>query len=164
MRRDYQILQKSPPLKLLAGSTPVSMSLPMTNLSKHRFDYVASTALYSEASSQQRSYFSVREQVAQASRTSAAATSAVFARRGQSFCQHLFNVSEFQRHHTEDWKHFFPQFPSSTPDCYQPTRSFILTPSDTPHLFFNHTLILSRSVQFVWSFPTSDPSLRLWTN
>ena len=46
---------------------PLSMSLPMTNLSTHRFDYVASTALYSEASSQQ-SYFSVLEQVAQASR------------------------------------------------------------------------------------------------
>jgi len=40
----------------------------MTNVSTHRFDCVASTALYSEASSQQRSYFSVLEQVAQASR------------------------------------------------------------------------------------------------
>jgi len=40
----------------------------MTNVSTHRFDYVASTALYSEASSQQQSYFSVLEQVAQASR------------------------------------------------------------------------------------------------
>jgi len=47
---------------------PLSMSLPMTNVSTHRFDCVASTALYSEASSQQRSYFSVLEQVAQASR------------------------------------------------------------------------------------------------
>ena len=46
----------------------LSMSLPMTNVSTHRFDSVASTALYSEASSQQRSYFSVLEQVAQASR------------------------------------------------------------------------------------------------
>jgi len=45
-----------------------SMTLPMTNLSTHRFDYIASTALYSEASSQQRSYFSVLEEVAQASR------------------------------------------------------------------------------------------------
>jgi len=27
----------------------LSMSLPMTNVSTHRFDYVASTALYSEA-------------------------------------------------------------------------------------------------------------------
>jgi len=44
------------------------MTLPMTSLSTHRFDYVASTALYSEASSQQRSYFSVLEEVAQASR------------------------------------------------------------------------------------------------
>jgi len=44
------------------------MTLPMTNLSTHRFDYIASTALYSEASSQQRSYFSVLEEVAQASR------------------------------------------------------------------------------------------------
>ena len=47
---------------------PLSMSLPMTNVSTLRFDYVASTALYSELSSQQRSYFSVLEQVAQASR------------------------------------------------------------------------------------------------
>ena len=46
----------------------LSMSLPMTNVSTHRFDYVASTALYSEASSQQRSYFSVLEEVAQAPR------------------------------------------------------------------------------------------------
>jgi len=46
----------------------LSMWLPMTNVSTHCFDYVASTALYSEASSQQRSYFSVVEQVAQASR------------------------------------------------------------------------------------------------
>ena len=37
-------------------------------MSTHRFDYVASTALYSEICSQQRSYFSVLEQVAQASR------------------------------------------------------------------------------------------------
>jgi len=37
-------------------------------MSTHRFDYVASTALHSEASCQQRSYFSVLEQVAQASR------------------------------------------------------------------------------------------------
>jgi len=44
------------------------MSLPMTNVSTHHLDYVASTALYSEASSQQRSYFSVLEQVAKASR------------------------------------------------------------------------------------------------
>ena len=43
-----------------------SMQLPMTNLSTHRSDYVASTALYSEASSRQRPYFSVLEQVAQA--------------------------------------------------------------------------------------------------
>ena len=47
---------------------PLSMSLPMTNVSPHCFDYVASTALYSEASSQRRSYFSVLEHVAQASR------------------------------------------------------------------------------------------------
>jgi len=47
---------------------PLSVSLPMTNVSTHRFDYVVSTALYSEVSSQQRSYFSVLEQVAQASR------------------------------------------------------------------------------------------------
>ena len=33
------------------------MSLPMINVSTHRFDCVASTALYSEASAQQRSYF-----------------------------------------------------------------------------------------------------------
>jgi len=46
---------------------PLSMSFPMTNVSTHRFDYVASTALYSGVSSQQRSYFSVLEQVAQAS-------------------------------------------------------------------------------------------------
>jgi len=46
----------------------LSMSLPMTNVSTHRFDYVACTALYSEASSQQRTYSSVLEQVAQASR------------------------------------------------------------------------------------------------
>jgi len=47
---------------------PLSMSLPMTNVSTHLLDYVASTALYSEVSSQQRSYFSVLQQVAQASR------------------------------------------------------------------------------------------------
>ena len=47
---------------------PLSMSLPMTNVSTHRFDYIACIALYSEVSSQQRSYFSVLEQVAQASR------------------------------------------------------------------------------------------------
>jgi len=52
-----------------------------------------------------------------ASFTSAAATSAVFAGRGQSVSEHLINVSEFQRHHTEDWKNFLPQFPSSTSDC-----------------------------------------------
>ena len=46
---------------------PLSMSLPMTNVSTHRFDYVASTALHYGVSSQQRSYFSVLEQVAQAS-------------------------------------------------------------------------------------------------
>ena len=40
----------------------------MTSVSTHRFDYVASTAVYSEVSSQQRSYFSVLEQIAQASR------------------------------------------------------------------------------------------------
>ena len=40
----------------------------MTNVSTHCFDYVASITLYSEASSQQRSYFSVLEQVAQALR------------------------------------------------------------------------------------------------
>ena len=40
----------------------------MTNVSTHRFDYVASTALHCEVSSQQRSYFSVLEQGAQASR------------------------------------------------------------------------------------------------
>ena len=46
----------------------LSMSISMTNVSTHRFDSVANGALYSEASSQQRSYFSVLEQVAQASR------------------------------------------------------------------------------------------------
>jgi len=44
------------------------ISLPMTNFLTHLFDYVASTDLYSDASSQQQSYFSILEQGAQASR------------------------------------------------------------------------------------------------
>jgi len=59
---NYSLQFSSEPMR------PLSMSLPMTNVSTHRFVYVASTALSSEASSQQRSYFSVLEQVAHASR------------------------------------------------------------------------------------------------
>ena len=58
---NYTLQFSSEPMRQL------SMSLPMTNVSTPRFDYVASTALYSDAS-QQRSYFSVLEQVAQALR------------------------------------------------------------------------------------------------
>ena len=45
----------------------LSMSLLMTHLLTHCFDYVARIALYSEASSLQWSYFSILEHVAQAS-------------------------------------------------------------------------------------------------
>jgi len=59
---NYMLQFSSEPMRQL------SMSLPMTNVSTQRFGYVASTALYSKASSQQRSYFSVLEQIAEASR------------------------------------------------------------------------------------------------
>jgi len=59
---NYTLQFRSEPMRQL------SMSLPLTNVSTHRFEYVASTALYSEVSSQQRSYFSVPKQVTQASR------------------------------------------------------------------------------------------------
>jgi len=59
---NYTLQFNSEPMQQL------SMSLPMTNLSTNCFDYDATTASDSEASSQQRSYFSVLEQVAQASR------------------------------------------------------------------------------------------------
>jgi len=57
---NYTLQFSSEPMRQL------SMSLPLTNVSTHRFDYVASTALY-WSFSQQRSYFSVLKQVAQAS-------------------------------------------------------------------------------------------------
>jgi len=126
----------------------LSMSLPMTNVSTHRFDSVASTALYSEASSQQRSYFSVLEQVAQASRLqqqlrlflqdednpslNTSLTSANF----NVVTQIIGNI-------------FFPQFPSSTLVCCGPISHLHFNPSDTPHLCLDHTFILSCYVQFV---------------
>ena len=59
---NYTLQFSSEPMQQL------SMSLSMTNMSTPRFNYAASTVLYFDASSQQRSYFSVLEQVAQASR------------------------------------------------------------------------------------------------
>jgi len=59
---NYTLQFSSEPMQQL------SMSLSMTNMSTPRFNYTASTVLYFDASSQQRSYFSVLEQVAQASR------------------------------------------------------------------------------------------------
>ena len=62
-----------------------------------------------------------------ASFASAAATSAVFAGRGQSVSQHLLNVSEFQRHHKEDWKIFSHSFLRLLLTVTDPFLNFILT-------------------------------------
>jgi len=105
---------------------PLSMSLPMTNVSTHSFVYVASTALSSEASSQQRSYFSVLEQVAQASRLQHQLR--LFLQdKGKSVSHHLLHVSEFRHHHTEDWKFFSHSFLRLLLSVTDPFLNFILT-------------------------------------
>ena len=57
----------------------------------------------------------------------AAATSAVFAGRGKPFSQQLLNVSEFQRHHTEDWKNFSQGFLRLLRSVIDQFLNFILT-------------------------------------
>jgi len=115
---NYTLQFSSQPMRQL------SMSLPMTNVSTHRFDYVASTALYSEAS-QLRSYFSLLEQVAQASRLQQQLRLFLQDKDNPSLSNSLtsgnFNVI------TQKLEIFFPQFPSSTSDCYHPFLNFILT-------------------------------------
>jgi len=138
---NYMLQFSSEPMRQL------SMSLPMTNVSTHRFDYVASTVLYSEASSQQRSYFSVLEQVAQASRLQQRLRLFLQDEDNPSLNNSLtsanFNII------TQKIGNFFPQFPSSTSDCYRPIPQLHFNPSDTPHLCLYHTFILSCYVQFV---------------
>jgi len=127
---------------------PLSMSLPMTNVSTLRFDYVASTALYSEVSSQQRSYFSVLEQVAQASRLRQQLRLFLQDEDNPSLNNSLTSAN-FNVITQRIGKFFFPQFPSSTSDCYRPIPQFPFDPSDTPDLCLDHTFILSCSVHFV---------------
>jgi len=116
----------------------LSMSLPMTNVSTHRFDYVASTALYSEICSQQRSYFSVLEQVAQASRLQQQLRLFLQDEENPSFNN---SVSEFPRHHTEDWKLFSHSF-----------LRLLLTVTDT---FLNFILTLRTLLTYVWTIRLS---------
>jgi len=78
-----------------------SMSLSMTSLWNHRFDYVASATLYSAPSSMQRSYFSVREHVVQASRLQQQLRLSLQDEDNPSL-NTSFNVCEFPHHHTEN--------------------------------------------------------------
>jgi len=81
---------------------------------------------------------------------SAAVTSAVFAGRGQSFSPHLLNVSEFQRHHTNDWKIF--------------SHSFLRLLLSVTNLFLNFILILLTLLTYVWTIRLSYLAMcNLWT-
>jgi len=103
----------------------------------------ARTALYSEAS-QQRSYFSILEQVAQASRLQQQLRLFLQDEDNPSLNNSLtsanFNVI------TQKIGNFFPQFPSSASDCYRPIPQLHFDPSD---LCLDHTFILSCYVYLV---------------
>jgi len=120
------------------------MPLPMTNISHQRYDYLASTALYSEASYQQRSYFFVLEQVAQASRLQH--------KLRQEVDNPSLNVSLRSANFdiiTQKIGNFFHWFPSSSLDH-----------SDASLLFLVYTFTLSSHIMpFLYSFTSSGPSL-----
>ena len=148
---NYTLQFSSEPMRQL------SMSLPMTNIWTHCFYHVTSTALYSEASSQQQSYFSVLEQVAQASRLQQQLRLFLQDEDNRSLSTSSTSAN-FNIITQKIGKLFCPQFPSSTSDCYRPIPQLCFDPSDTPHLCLDHTFILSCYVQFVQSFPPSGLS------